>query len=440
MVEQTDSELKDGLRSTAATTRMLRLLGFVLATTSLVGCDSTPPSFAPNRIFIERMERGEGAELETAAPDIAKALEDWFGTPDEPKWPEILQAEDYAGLVEVDRLKRAAGPVRSDEAGVHYGLYREHCVNCHSHEGNGRGPTSAFLNPYPRDFRPGIYKFKSTAIGRKPTRDDLRRTLMKGIVGTSMPSFQLLKSGDIEALLDYLVYLSVRGEVERALIAEAAFELEADERFFAPELSDRDPEGFQAQCEIIEDIILEVAGNWREAFSAEEIAAPEPPPGVQVFVVSSSGHLENDVELQASIDRGREIYLGEVANCASCHGKTGVGDGPTKDYDSWTKEWTTSLGLDPADREAIEPLLDLGALKPRAISPRDLRAGIYRGGGRPGDIYLRIVNGIEGSPMPAVAKQPDNPHGLTEAEVWDLVNYVLSLPIERLEPLQNASE
>ncbi|HBE69585.1 MAG TPA: cytochrome C [Planctomycetaceae bacterium] len=413
------------------------LCAFVLFL-GISGCDSPPPKFAPNRLFIERMARGEGADLEVAAPDIAQALEDWFGTPDQPKWPQILQTEEFAGLVDVDRLGRAAGQVRSDENDVHYGLYREHCVNCHSQEGNGRGPTSVFLNPYPRDFRPGIYKFKATAIGRKPTRADLRRTLVNGIVGTSMPSFQLLKSDDIEALLDYLVYLSVRGEVERALIAEAAFELDAGDRFYAPELSDRDPDRFAEQREVIEDVILEVAGDWQDSF-VEETVAPEPPEGVPAFAVDSSGRIE-DAALRASIDRGREIYLGEVANCASCHGKTGVGDGPTKDYDFWTKEWTTSLGLDPADRDAIEPLLDLGALKPRVISPRDLRAGIYRGGGQPSDIYSRIVNGIEGSPMPAVAMQPDNPRGLTELEVWDLVNYVLSLPHEQLELLSGASE
>jgi hypothetical protein len=32
--------------------------------------------------------------------------------------------------------------------------------------------------------------------------------------------------------------------------------------------------------------------------------------------------------------------------------------------------------------------------------------------------------------MPAVAMKPDNPQGLTEQEVWDLVFYVLEMPRE----------
>jgi mono/diheme cytochrome c family protein len=56
--------------------------------------------------------------------------------------------------------------------------------------------------------------------------------------------------------------------------------------------------------------------------------------------------------------------------------------------------------------------------------------GIYRGGDRPEDIYRRIVQGIEGTPMPAVALKPDNPQGLTEDEVWQLVAYVMNMKQE----------
>ena len=62
---------------------------------------------------------------------------------------------------------------------------------------HGRGPTAAFLNPYPRDFRMGTFKFKSTPIGMKPTDDDLRRILLNGVAGTAMPSFKLLNEGEI---------------------------------------------------------------------------------------------------------------------------------------------------------------------------------------------------------------------------------------------------
>ena len=73
-------------------------------------------------------------------------------------------------------------------------------------------------------------------------------------------------------------------------------------------------------------------------------------------------------------------------------------------------------------------MLKLGALKPRHILPRNLQYGVYRGGSRPEDLYTRIALGIEGTPMPALPMQPENSLGLTAADVWDLVNFLLSLP------------
>lgn len=51
-----------------------------------------------------------------------------------------------------------------------YGLYRKHCLHCHGVSGAGDGPTSTFLFPRPRDYRPGKFKFTSTPNGSKPTR------------------------------------------------------------------------------------------------------------------------------------------------------------------------------------------------------------------------------------------------------------------------------
>ena len=107
-----------------------------------------------------------------------------------------------------------------------------------------------------------------------------------------------------------------------------------------------------------------------------------------------------------------------------------MGDGQTNNYDAWTKDWTE--GIDPKNKDDLRPFLKLGALKPRHILPRNLRTGIYRGGSEPSDLYLRIVNGIDGSPMPATAMQPSNPQGLTENDVWDMVNFLLNLPHEEI--------
>ena len=45
-----------------------------------------------------------------------------------------------------------------------------------------------------------------------------------------MPSFKLLNDGEVRALVDYVKYLSIRGEVETQLIMEAANELDPDQK------------------------------------------------------------------------------------------------------------------------------------------------------------------------------------------------------------------
>src|SRR5687768_18182134 len=148
-----------------------------------------------------------------------------FGTPDEPAIPvltgagaEALDAVDLTPLFDLPRLKLAAGPVGSDELGNARGLYREHCAHCHGITGDGYGPTATFLNPYPRDYRPGKYKFKSTPVGSKPTHEDLTKIVYDGIPGTAMPSFKLLPADELDALVHYVKYLSIRGETERTLL------------------------------------------------------------------------------------------------------------------------------------------------------------------------------------------------------------------------------
>ncbi len=395
----------------------------------LLGCDVPIDSFEPNRLFAKRLEVSEQIDLEPVREDVRAILLELFGSPDEPRWPEFLStAPDLAGLVSTERLQRAAGAVRSDEAGMHYGLYREHCILCHGIAGNGLGATSRLLNPYPRDFRLGKFKFKSTPAGSRPTRDDLARTLSDGIPGTSMPAFRLLAEDDQQALIDYIIYLSIRGEVERSLYMRAAFDLDLDddERLIDFDNRRTDGEKFQSQWQEVVAIVTKIAENWGAAEEKRLINIAPPPdlPIVGDELVSDAARQR----LADSIAHGRELFQGKVANCASCHGLEGAGDGVINDYDDWTKDWTTNIGLDPSDKQQLRPMLELGALKPRHILPRNLQTGVYRGGRRPEDLYTRIVRGIEGTPMPAAPLQPEIASGLSENDLWDLVNFLLSLP------------
>lgn len=64
------------------------------------------------------------------------------------------------------------------------------------------------LDPKPRDFTKGIFKFKSTPLGSVPTNDDLLKTLNQGIPGTSMPSFALVSDSEKRAIIEYIKTLA----------------------------------------------------------------------------------------------------------------------------------------------------------------------------------------------------------------------------------------
>ena len=68
-------------------------------------------------------------------------------------------------------------------------VYRRGCATCHGKAGDGKGPAARYLDPLPRDFTLGMFKFRSTPAGMLPTDEDLFRTVTVGIPTTAMPPF-----------------------------------------------------------------------------------------------------------------------------------------------------------------------------------------------------------------------------------------------------------
>ena len=60
-----------------------------------------------------------------------------------------------------------------------------------------------------------------------------------------------------------------------------------------------------------------------------------------------------------SIARGKELFHGQIANCAGCHGVEGVGGVNIVDYDDWTKEYSSRLRITPTDARQWTPLKTL---------------------------------------------------------------------------------
>ncbi|MDG2382909.1 MAG: c-type cytochrome [Pirellulaceae bacterium] len=405
----TNTMLNHGLQSGARVIVALSVFGVL----SIVGCSKPTASFSENLLFLKYQEEQNDGYSDQQQQDIVDAVAALFGTPDEPIF---IPVEGRDQLLQMNRVKQAAGPVNSDEYGNGRGLYRQHCVHCHGITGNGRGPTSAFLNPYPRDFTMGKFKFTSTPVGIKPTEADLRKTLMNGIAGTSMPSFALLSEGEVSALIDYVKYLSVRGQVERELMIISPDFVDSEDA----EANEQARKEFFSSDLLVSDVLASIVESWN---MAESMATPVPERPAKFDRFSPEFDAK---ELAASVDRGRNLYFSNEAQCVKCHGPAQLGDGQTNDYDDWTKEffdWKKTE--DEMYPKKMETFLALGGLKPRHILPRNLRKGVYRGGRRPVDIFWRIHNGIDGSGMPE-----SNKAALKNDDLWDLVNYVLQLPYE----------
>lgn len=391
---------------------VIKLSFSLLLLLCVVACDSSIDHFRPNDLRGVTLAAARRVDSIGDAPaDAAAIVQTWFGTPDDPRWPSAEFVGQAANqLVQLDRLAMAAGGVSSDRAGNHRGLYREHCVVCHGLEGQGSGPAALLQNPYPRNFRPGVFKWKSTQHDSKPVREDLRRTLHRGLPGSSMPSFAAVDAAEVEALVDYVIYLSVRGEVERELITVAVDDLGYGDDSLSDDLRLADQMGTDGG-DVAHEVLRDVMTHWSSA--EQEIA--EVPPFEEL----------SGAALAESIQRGQVLFNGQIAACAGCHGKDANGQAVIVDYDDWTKEYSTLIGIDPKDRKAIRPMKKLGAMTPRLAEPRNLHAGAFRGGGEPEDLYRRLTQGIAGAPMPAVlVAEEGSGVGLTENQIWDLVRYV----------------
>lgn len=233
--------------------------------------------------------------------------------------------------------------------------YLKWCVGCHGEEGRGDGPAAVFLDPLPRDFQAGAFKFRSTPSGSLPTPDDLLRTITNGLHGSSMPAFPLVPEPERRDLAEHVLHLAQFGRLR-----------------------------IEADSAIAED------GLTMQQFRAERLAAVRERLAERRRAAQPIGIPPETANDAASVARGKELY---AKMCLSCHGATGIGDGPSS--------YALRDGRDA-------PIL-----------PRDFTTGVLRGGDTPQDLFRRMKTGLDGTPMPAF--------GNPDAELWDIVHFVMTL-------------
>ncbi len=164
----------------------------------------------------------------------------------------------------------AAGPkLPETPANVEKGwlIYFKRCSFCHGLLGDGNGPAAKFMDPRPRDFTLGVFKFRTTKSGELPLDEDLFMTVSQGLAGTAMQGFD-----------DKVV--------NNGLTNEERWQVVYYIKTFAP-----------------------------------EFANPEYDP---------KGHVINFPKVRSpysedSIKKGESLFL--KAKCWECHGKGGKGDG-----------------------------------------------------------------------------------------------------------------
>ena len=104
----------------------------------------------------------------------------------------------------------SAKPGNADRAKA---IYAKRCVLCHGVEGDGSGVEGDRLNPPPRDFSEGQYKFRTTHFDDAlPNDEDIFRMIHDGMPGTAMPGWSDVLSE--QDMWDLVVYLKKFGGLD----------------------------------------------------------------------------------------------------------------------------------------------------------------------------------------------------------------------------------
>src|SRR5262249_18904923 len=184
---------------------------------------------------------------------------------------------------------------------------------------------------------------------RKPRREDLRRILTNGIEGSAMPSFALMKPEEQDAVISYVIHLSIRGEAEFETLKELILERSQP----AEEGSKPEP-------------IVDKARSKAKTAAERWLAAPT----VEIKPQKAPEYKRERERLDAAA-RGYKFFM-QPDQCVKCH--TNFGRDSDYRYDSW------------------------GTI----VKPRNFVSNQFGGGRRPLDLYWRIHSGIRGAGMPAM--------------------------------------
>jgi mono/diheme cytochrome c family protein len=320
-----------------------------------------------------------------------QGLEKLFGTPQE---PHLFKGASEDAIKTVFNVSAKELPETIAHGGRYY---RVQCLTCHGLEGDGRGPTAPWVNPHPRDYRPGKFKFTSVnqvTLKYKPLREDLHRTLYNGVEGTSMPAFNLLSEKDLQLLVSYVIYLSIRGQSEYETMKAGADEVTGE--FKAKRLEKSIGAALEENAKLILD-------SWVESQSKK------------IDAVAYPFDRDNAEKMKTSVLRGYALFTADPAAVERAF----PGDSKAM---TLAKEYKCATCHIDFGRRAKFAFDEWGTLS----RPANLTINVYRGGRRPIDLYWRMHSGINGSGMAAFGSKTGDKS--EDERIWDVVNFVEALP------------
>lgn len=122
-------------------------------------------------------------------------------------WREVFEPQN----VGISGMTIPSGP---DLVALGREVYQSRCVGCHGVKGDGNGVAATFLQPRPRDFTVGVFKFRTTPSGSLPTDGDLYRTVTRGVRWTAMPTWHELPDKERLAAVAFIKTFSTRWKDE----------------------------------------------------------------------------------------------------------------------------------------------------------------------------------------------------------------------------------
>src|SRR5262249_331015 len=120
-----------------------------------------------------------------------------------------------------------------------------------------------------------------------------------------------LAPDEVDALIEYVKYLAIRGEAESAMKDR----LFGDRKMMKP-----------SRSELTKVAVQPAVDAWKEAEST---------------LVGPQAGYKPDADRKAWLKAGADLFAGDKAKCFSCHGNTGLGDGRKKSeplFDIWNKD------------------------------------------------------------------------------------------------------